>query len=476
MAIATRSPQSVRLFRDSGSFRDPSGGVLLSGDRVLRFFRPGAEGDFRKALASGALASLEDRGLVVGSRVLDRAANPELYASAVQATGADVALLVEHPRIPFISYPYGWPFEMLRAAAIAQLDVIEAALNKGFAVKDATAYNMQFIGSRPVFIDVASLEPYEQGGQWAGYAQFCRGFLNPLLLQSLRGVPFQPWLRHSLDGIDPAQLSRLLGLKNKLRPGVFVHVVLQAWLNRRFAGGETLKAAARSVSLASTLGLVRGLRKVVERLKRRGGKTTWVDYEANLPYAAAALAAKERFVEQSVAAERPAVLWDLGCNQGLFSMIAARHAGYVVAMDFDEAAVGGLYEKLHGSENVLPLVVDLMNPEPDQGWAQDERRGLAARGPADFALALALVHHLRISGNVPLHRIAQWLSTVTRAGVIEFVPKADPMVQRLLSTRRDVYPDYTQDAFEAALNECFNIEERHQLPESQRVLYRFRCR
>jgi ribosomal protein L11 methylase PrmA len=228
------------------------------------------------------------------------------------------------------------------------------------------------------------------------------------------------------------------------------------------------------VPLSATLGLVRGLRRTVEKLSRRSERTTWVDYEAHLPYAAEARAEKERFVERSVEIARPRLLWDLGCNQGLYSMIAARHADHVVAMDFDEAAVGALYEKVRGTQsNILPLVMDLMNPDPDQGWAQAERRGLAARGPADFTLSLALIHHLVISGNVPMARFTAWLADVSRAGVVEFVPKGDPMVQRLLSTRKDVHPDYTDGAFQAALEQHFRIDERHELPGSQRILYRF---
>jgi len=477
MTLATdvRRETAPEIRLDPGSFRDPSGGVIHCGGRILRYYNHHAAEGFHRLSAEGVLRDLEASGLIVGSQPIEPRSDPALYAAVSAETRADVALIVEHPRVPFISYAYDWPFEMLRTAAVHQLDVLEVALERGYTVKDATSYNLQFRGPEPVFIDVASLEPHVEGKPWAGYAQFCRMFLNPLLLQALRGVSYQPWLRHSVEGIDAATLSRLLGLKNKMRPGVFVHVVLQAWLNRRFSAGLTLqRAAARPVPMSATLGLVRGMRKLLVALNQRRDKTTWVDYEAHLPYAAEARAAKERYVEEAVQAVQPAMLWDLGCNQGLYSTIAARHAGYVVAMDFDEAAVGGLYEKVRGShDNVLPLVMDLMNPDPDQGWAQSERRGLAARGPADFVLGLALVHHLSISGNVPLRKFGEWLSAITHAGIVEFVPKSDPMVQRLLSTRPDVHTDYTAEAFESALSARFRIAERYPLPGSERILYRF---
>lgn len=469
-ASAAASAPATAATRDPGSFRDPSGGVLTFGDQILRFFRGESAAEFRTLLDSGVLSSIDG---VIASEIVSTAT--EAYLAATAAAG-EVDLLVRHPRLPFVSYPYDWPFEMLRDAALLQLDVLASALAAGYIVKDATPYNVQFLGPKPMFIDVASFERYQEGAQWAGYAQFCRMFLNPLLLQARRRVPFHPWLRWSLDGIDPGELSRLLGFREKLRPAVFVHVVMQAWLNRRFqAGSETLRqASSRPIPKSSMLGVIRGLRKTVAGLRRTGRKSTWSDYEENLPYAGQALSEKERFVDSAVAGAKPHVLWDLGCNRGRFSLIAARHADYVVAMDNDEPTVGALYD-IAGQKhpNVLPLVVDLSNPDPDQGWAQTERKGLGARGPADYALALALIHHLAISGNVPLPRVVDWLSTVTRAGVVEFVPKADPMVQRLLVTRKDVYPNYTAEAFETALASRFRIEERHALPDSARILYRF---
>ena len=421
-------------------------------------------------LETGLLDSLEKSGAVIETRPIAMEEAGEQYRAV-----PDIGLVVEHPRIPFISYVYEWPFEMLKAAAIRSLEILQASLDKGFILKDATPYNIQFVGLNPLLIDVGSFERYEEGIPWMGYSQFCHTFLNPLLLQSITGVPFQMWMRSSLEGIDPVHLNSLIPLRHKLRKNVFIDVVLQAWFSRRYASrrSDAPSLRERSIPKGVVTGLVNRLTKSVSGLKRRGkAHSAWLDYEEKCHYEPEALQFKDRFVEEALARARPRMVWDLGCNVGRYSVMASRCADYVVAMDSDEATVGALYERLSGQQtNVLPLLVDLMNPSPSQGWAQEERRGLGERGAADFVLCLALVHHLAISGNVPLSKIVEWLSTITEAGVVEFVPKSDPMVQALLRTREDVYGGYTQAAFEEALRERFEITDVGCLPKSERVLY-----
>ncbi len=461
------------VYPDPGSFRDPAGGILLGERQVYRYFTCQHAADFTALLEDGLLESFVKSGAVIETKPSGMEEAPEAYRAVPQ-----VGLVVEHPKIPFISYVYEWPFEMLKAAAIRSLEILQEALDKGFILKDATPYNIQFMGSNPLLIDVGSFERYREGTPWIGYSQFCRTFLNPLLLQSFTGVPFQMWMRSSLEGIEPTHLSSLLPLRHKLRKGVFIDVVLQAWLSRRFSSrrSDAPSLRERSIPKGVITGLVNRLRKNVAGLRRRGkAQSPWLDYEEHCHYEPEALQYKDRFVEEGLAKARPQMVWDLGCNVGRYSIMASRYADYVVAMDSDEAAVGALYGRISDQHtNVLPLTVDLMNPSPRQGWAQEERRGLGERGPAQLALCLALVHHLAISGNVPLGRIVEWLSTIAEAGVVEFVPKSDPMVQALLRTRQDVYGGYTQAAFEEALREQFEITDVACLPKSERVLYLFR--
>jgi hypothetical protein len=455
---------------DPGSFRDPSGGVFRVDEHVYRYFRGRSAEDFRVLQHAKFFTSLVERGAVIASDELPRYGNDHLYAAV-----DDTQLVIEHPVVPFISYCYEWPFEMLKAAAERYLEVAGEALTHGYLLKDATPFNVQYFGIAPVLIDVASFEPYEAGAPWRAYSQFCEMFLNPLLLQAHTRVPFQPWLRGSMGGIELDHLRSLLPWRSKLGKTVLVDVVLQSWLNHRFAGSERVarSLATQRVPRKAVEGLVNRMTKQVRSLKRRAHKTNWSEYEKTKShYSPAASQLKERFVKESVLRWRPGLLWDLGCNRGEFSLVAAEGANYVVAMDSDEASIGALYERVGGRiDNVLPLVIDLMNPSPRQGWASQERPSLLARGRPDYFLCLALVHHLAISGNVPLPSICEWLGATAAAGVLEFIPKTDPMVQRLLATRRDNYGDYTIERFESCLETHYQILERVPLPESERVLY-----
>lgn len=455
---------------DTGSFRDPSGGVIHLDGEIYRYFNGPGASDFSQLSATDFFTDLVASGQLIESCPVSRKEAAEIYAQM-----KDAELVIRHPRIPFISYPYEWSFEMLKVAAECHLDIARRAFEAGYLIKDATPFNIQFVGHRPVFIDVASIEPYQDGAHWTAYAQFCQMFLNPLRLQELTGVAFQPWLRGSLEGIDVDQLRRLLPLRSKFRKDVFLDVVLQHWFNRAFAANEQAvrSLAQRPVPSSSVAKLLKRMANQTKVLKRPKSRSMWSDYEANRShYSARGQQFKEDFVRSTLQTQRAKTVWDLGCNRGQFSLIAAEAADYVIAMDADEASVAALYERIRGKvDNLLPLVIDLLNPSPALGWAGEERQSLAARGRPDSFLCLALIHHLSITGNVPLGMVARWLSSIAGAGIVEFVPKDDPMVQRLLITRRDVYHSYSQGDFEANIERHFQINQRAPIPDSGRTLY-----
>ena len=452
--------------REGGSFRDPGSGVLLAGSRVLRYFDSTAARTFDAV--AGVLEDLARRDAIIGWRRLDAT-----EAGAVTGVTPPAALVLEHPRVPFVSYPYEWPFDMLKAAALLTLDIQATALAAGFTLKDASPYNVQFIGTRPLFIDLGSFEHHRDGAPWAAYTQFCRLFLYPLLLDALRGIPYHDLLRAHLDGVPAARMAQLLRPRDLLRPAVFRDVFLQSWLERWSGtmsgrGGMAGAAIPRRVIVR----LVDRLRGAIELLRPRVAVSHWSDYDRTAPYTVEARALKERGVEAAVRAARPALVWDLGCNTGRFSALAARDAGHVVALDADAAVVDALARSTRGGPaNLLPLVVDVLNPSPDQGWAGRERRALAHRGRPDLVLCLGLLHHLVVHGQLPLAEVVRWLAGLAPRVLVEFVPPDDPGFQKLVRWRTSAHHDYGAPALEAALGERFTSVTRTELGPSGRALY-----
>jgi SAM-dependent methyltransferase len=387
------------------------------------------------------------------------------------------AYALTHERLPFVSYPYEWSFSMLKDAATLQLRLLSAALEEDLVLKDATPYNVQWRGVQPVFVDIGSFERARPGEPWAGYRQFCSLFLYPLMLQAYKGVPFQPWLRANLEGMDPTTFRALFGRRDATRPGMFRHVFLHASLERRYADrGADVRSGLQEAGFDRRLiaASVSSLSSVLAKLRPREAESTWRGYDTNCSYDEHETAAKEQFVRRAVGAERRGLVWDLGCNEGRYSRIAAGCADFVVAIDSDDAVVDALYASLRdeGNHVILPLVADLANPSPAMGWAGAERRSLTERGHPDLVLCLALVHHLSISRNVPLREIVRWLRALDSEVVVELPERSDPMVQRLLSSKRaDAHPDYTRAGFEAALGSRFRVVDSLQLASGTRTLY-----
>jgi hypothetical protein len=436
---------------EPASFRDPEARVVYSSD-----------GEVLRELSSRAR---EDWEVLERARFFRRA----LDEGRIVATEEIEPGVLRHERLPFVSYPYEWPFEMLRAAALLELELLDEALSEGFVLKDGSPFNIQWRGTEPVFVDVGSFERLREGEPWAGYRQFCTLFLYPLMLQAYRGVAPQPWLRGSLEGIEPREARALLP---RFRRGVFTHVVLHDRLEAKHADRRRdvrseLKAAGFKKELIQAN--VRRLRRLVERLSPSRVRSEWAGYREAAPYTDEDAQRKERFVRE---AGRAQLAWDLGANDGRFSR--ALEAEYVLAVDGDERVAGELYAALRaeGSTTILPLVVDLADSSPARGWRGVERQRLEERGRPDLVLCLALVHHLTIGRNVPFPELLGWLRSLGARLVIEFADRDDPMVSRLLAAKREeTHESYGRETFEHALAEDFEVERREELGSGTRTLY-----
>jgi hypothetical protein len=392
--------------------------------------------------------------------------------------------VLRHELIPFVSYPYEWTPGMLRDAALLTLDLVLASLDEDLVLKDATPYNVQFRGSRPVFVDIGSWEKLNPGEPWAGYRQFCMQFLYPLMLQGYKGVPFQPWLRGSLDGITPAQARALMGFRDRFRKGVTTHVFIHARLDRSYSqrgrtGGD-VKKELKSAGFGKELirANVRKVRKAVDAASWDPPASVWTAYRADNTYDDADNAAKAAFIRDVAGSRSWDLAWDLGANDGHYSRLLSDHVKYVLALDLDPSTVELLYRDLRaeGNEQILPLVMNLTDPSPGLGWRGLERKPFTERGKPDLILALALLHHVSITGNVPVRQFVDWLASLGANVVIEFMTREDPMVKRLLSAKRVEHEDYDRGFFEQCVREAFEIERSEQLPSGTRILYSLRPR
>ena len=461
---------------EAGSFRDPANRVFYRDGRVLRGLDEHGLDDWTALSSSPLFEALVAEGKLVGTRVADDV-DPVL-----EGLHHGVVAVLEHDLVPFVSYPYEWPFGMLRDAALLQLELVRRALDVGLMLKDSTPYNVQWRGTSPVFIDVGSFERLTEGEPWAGYRQFCMLFLYPLLIQAYCGLPFQPWLRGSLEGITPAECKSVFSGRRRLRKGVLTNVVLHSQLERRNAGsGGEAKRELRSAGFKKELiaANIRKLEKLVGRLEWQPDGSAWSSYEPTTSYTEEDAERKERFVAAAVAAERPRLVWDLGCNEGRHARIAAATAETVVAVDSDAAVVDRLYHTLRneGDTKILPLVGDVVDPSPGLGWRGLERRPLLDRGAPDLTLALALIHHVVIAGNVPVAEFLDWLRSLGTSLVIEFPTPDDPMVRRLLDRKRPHdHPDYQTEWFEQSLGERFEVVRSELLAAGSRRLYHARPR
>ncbi len=454
----------------AGSFRDPAGHVFSRDGVIHRRVEPAGAAAFHQMLSSGLY------GALVGERLL--VSHDDLGPDPRQPGAATV---LRPQQIPMISYPYEWSLSQLRDAALVTLRAQQLAVRFGMTLKDASAYNVQFLAGRPILIDTLSFEPYG-GGPWLAYRQFCQHFYAPLLLGATRDARLLGLSRQFIDGPPLGLVSSLLPRRSWLRPGPLLHVHLHARAESRWAARDLPAPQATATRTSRSVSRIEALTHSLDRAVAAvtwPTRSVWSDYYADKEsYTPEAFAEKTRVVTDWLDRLRPSLVWDLGANTGHFSKLAAGLGATTVAFDGDAACVDALYRTIEpdARPTVLPLVLDLANPSPGLGWANTERMTLESRGPADLLLVLAVTHHLAIGNNVPLTSLASWLARLGRRAIVEFVPKADPMVAQMLRARADIFDDYTESGFQQALDPSFIIDERVPLAPSRRSLYLLRAR
>ena len=449
------------------SFRDPSGFLFNHDGKLYRQINQSYKEDYKLLMESGLYDKLVDSQLML----------PHTEVNVPSLLPEKSFKIIRPSYISFISYPYEWCFSQLKQAALATLDIQKIALSHEMTLKDCSAYNIQFQDGNPILIDTLSFEKYIEGQPWKAYRQFCQHFLAPLALMSHKDIRLNQLLRIYIDGIPLNLANKLLPMRTLSMFSLLSHIHLHAKTQKHYENKE-IKAKERKLPRLSFVGIVESLHSGINKLKWTPEGTEWANYYTETNYSDVSFEEKKQIVSTFLEKINPNSVWDLGANMGQFSRLASYRGINTISFDIDPAAVEKNYlQCLEKKEkNILPLVLDLTNPTPNIGWNNQERMSLTDRGPVDTILALALIHHLAISNNVPLPKIRDFFGSLCNHLIIEFVPKADSQVKRLLSTREDIFDEYTQENFEDEFSKKFEILESRKVKDSSRIIYHLKKR
>jgi hypothetical protein len=452
--------------REFSSFRDPSGIVYKEGGTIYRQINSCYKEQYDYLMQSGLYADLTNRNMLIEHQ--------ETPKKPITDSGV---LVLTPQQIPFVSYPYEWAFSALKEAALLSLKIHRKALDYGMVLKDASAYNIQFQSGRPILIDTLSFDFYHDGEPWAAYGQFCRHLLAPLLLMRYVDIRLSRLMSLYIDGIPLDLASRLL----KGKGGIFTRQHIH-WHSKSIA--DNIKESSNTDSIRkinipkkNMIALIESMILFVEGLELKDIATRWSDYETTTSYSETGAASKKELVEKYLKQINPSVVWDFGANDGTYSRLALGLGSQVAAFDSDPAAVEKNFNtSFEKKQQLLSLYLDLSNPSPNIGFANRERTSIGERQHPDCIMMLAVIHHVVISNNVPFVKLADWLSSLCRHLIIEFVPKEDPQVQKLLLGRLDIFDDYSEGSFEDSFGTKFNMLQKDSINDSNRVLYLYECK
>ena len=448
------------------SYRDPSGFVFRAKGLYYRQVNRPYAPHYDHLIQSGLYTALTKKGWLIHHTEVDAGedltGHPDRYK----------ILLPE--QLPYISYPYEWSPSQLKDAARLTLQILHIALDHDMILKDATPLNIQFRSGKAVFIDTLSFEKYDPALPWVAYRQFCECFLFPLYLQHYLSTGVHKIAAAWPEGIPAAVTSALLPLKSRWRLSVWLHVRLQATIRHdRPPGSRPLPFNRKKLlHLADNLG------SIIENLNTGAvSPSTWKNYYRETIISSAYLAAKEELFRTFIKDIDFGSALDLGANDGYFSKILAEKGATIVAVDSDWQCINNLYQftRQHPDKHILPLCVDIADPTPARGFDNAEWPSFTDRMSTDLVVALALLHHLALGRNIPLSKIAAYLSTLTNNWLIlEFIPLTDPKAMDLIRNRRSNFAPYDASLLEQQFSRYFTIDRQSPIPGTERILYRMK--
>ena len=452
--------KQIQMNREYSSFRDPSGVVFEENGVIYRQINTVYQSHYDRFINSGLYEALVQSNLLVRHEIVDK-----------EGIGDDKYVVIQPEKIPFISFPYEWSFDGYKDAALTVLQIQETALKYGMTLKDASAYNIQFVDGSPVLIDTLSFETYREDRPWVAYGQFCRHFLAPLLLMSRVDLRLGKLMQTFIDGVPLDMASKILQRRGGF--SAWLHIRIHSRSIAKYEQRDTGNEKVLKMSKSRQVAMVQSLARIIKKMKMKNTQSEWGDYYSCHNYNENSFKIKDRLIKQYLdRIGQVSLSWDFGANDGKFSRIAMQNSDYVVAFDIDPVALNMNYQLVKSAkENMLPLLLDLTNPSPSIGFANKERKSIELRRKPDLILMLAMIHHLNISNNIPFGMIAEWLASLCKYLIIEFIQKEDSQIKRMLLTREDIFTNYRIDSFEAAFQRYFVICEKTKIAESDRFLY-----
>lgn len=449
---------------EKSSFRDNSGFVFYEQGEVFRAISLSYSENYQHLIKSGLYDYLVKEYLLI----------PHTEEELSDKSYSGICKIIKPHKIDFISYPYEWCFSQLKDAALTTLRIQKVAMKYGMTLKDSSPYNIQFYRGKPILIDTLSFEIYKGNEPWIPYNQFCKNFLAPLALAKYCDVRLILMLNNFIDGIPLDLAGKILKKNVFFSLGIFIHIFLHSKFQKKYSSkNESIKNDKKLMNKNSLLRLIENLESTVNRLRLKKDKTHWSNYYFDQHHSELYFVKKKEIVKNYIENVNPKSVWDLGANDGEFCKIASSVSDVVVAFDSDYECIENFYQhvKKNNIQNILPLVVDLANPTSSIGWANSERKSFTERSNADLVLALALVHHLSISNNVPLALVAEFFSNICSRLIIEFIPKNDPMVKKLLLNRKDIFENYSLDNFVKEFSNYFLIIDHKKVADTDRIIY-----
>lgn len=451
------------------SFKDPSGFIFIENNNLYRQINKCYQTDYDFLLSSGLYDALIKKNYLV--------AHNEVELN--KKTDNNFYKFIQPEKVDFISYAYEWSFSQLKDAALLTLEIQKLALSHGMILKDATNFNVQFSNGKPIFIDTLSFQKYEVNTPWCAYKQFCQHFLAPIALMCYTDIRLNQLLKNNIDGIPLDLACKLLPTKAKLNLGLLTNLFWHSDAQKKYENKDlNLQKQTPKLSSFALSALIDSLTDCINSLKLPQVDTEWGSYYSNTNYTDKAFLSKKEIISKYIDIINPKTVWDIGANRGDFSRLASSRNIQTISFDIDPIAVEKNYlsSKYNGEKSILPLVMDLTNPTPDIGFMNDERSSLIKRANADLTLALALIHHLAISNNLPFDNIANFFSNLSDSLIIEFIPKEDSKVQTLLASREDIFPNYNENSFKGSFTNYFKIIKEEKVVDSKRILYLMRKR